>query len=91
MMPPPDTTKPHLASGCRWGGNEQDRVVLFPEGAIRVEGTGREILEACDGIRTLQQIVEDLQVVYTKSDPKRIREDIVSFLESLHAKRIIDY
>ena len=86
-----DTTRPHFAAGCRWGGNEQDRVVLFPEGAIRVQGTGRRILEACDGVRTLQQIVQDLQVVYTKSDPTSIREDIVSFLESLHAKRIIDY
>lgn len=91
MMIPPDSARPHFAAGCRWGGSEKDRVVLFPEGAIRVEGTGRRILEACDGKRTLQQIVEDLQVVYGKSDPIRIREDIVSFLESLRAKRIIDY
>lgn len=91
MTTPPDSTRPHFAAGCRWGGSEEKRMVLFPEGAIRVEGTGRRILEACDGIRTLQQIVEDLQVVYGKSDPTRIREDIVSFLESLHAKRIIDY
>ena len=86
-----DSTRPHFAPGCRWGGSEQERVVLFPEGAIRVEGTGRRILEACDGKRTLRQIVEDLQVVYSKSDPTRIREDVVSFLESLRAKRIVDY
>ena len=91
MMTPPDSTRPHFAAGCRWGGSEQERVVLFPEGAIRVEGTGRRILEACDGKRTLREIVEELQVLYGKSDPTRIREDIVSFLESLRAKRIIDY
>jgi coenzyme PQQ biosynthesis protein PqqD len=66
-------------------------MVLFPEGAIRVEGTGRKILEACDGVRSVRQIVEELQSHYSESDPERIRQDVTKFLEALHAKRIVDY
>ena len=39
--------------GLSLGGTEAERVVLFPEGAIRVQGTGRQILELCDGQLTL--------------------------------------
>jgi pyrroloquinoline quinone biosynthesis protein D len=91
MAAPADTSQPRFASGCRWGGSEAERVVLFPEGAIRVEGTGRRILEACDGERTFLDIVEELQANYSASDPAKIRKDVADFLESLQLKRIIDY
>jgi coenzyme PQQ biosynthesis protein PqqD len=91
MAPPADTSQPHFAPGCRWGGNETERMVLFPEGAIKIEGTGRRILEACDGERTFLDIVEELQANFSASDPARIRADVSSFLESLQQKRIIDY
>ena len=66
-------------------------MVLFPEGAVKLEGTGRRILEACDGERTFLDIVEELQANFNASDPARIRADVGSFLESLQQKRIIDY
>jgi coenzyme PQQ biosynthesis protein PqqD len=66
-------------------------MVLFPEGAIRVEGTGRRILEACDGERSFLDIVLELQASYGASDPAEIRADVAYFLESLRQKRIIDY
>jgi len=91
MAPPADTSQPHFAPGCRWGGSETERMVLFPEGAIKIEGTGRRILEACDGERTFLDIVEELQANFSASDPARIRADVSSFLESLQQKRIIDY
>src|SRR5277367_3867956 len=40
-----DASVPKFAAGCRWGGTSEVPVVLFPEGTIRVEGTGRIILE----------------------------------------------
>ena len=51
MPLPTDTSRPRLAPGCRWGGTEDDRVILFPEGAIKLQGTGR----------TTREIVEFLQ------------------------------
>ena len=91
MAPPSDQSQPKFAAGCRWGGSENERLVLFPEGAIRVDGTGRRILEACDGERTFLDIVQELQANFSASDPERIRQDVGHFLESLQQKRIVDY
>ena len=91
MAPPSDTSQPRLAAGCRWGGTEEDRVVLFPEGAIKLQGTGRQILERCDGQRTFGEIISGLQKEFGMADPEKIRADIGMFLEQLQRKRIVDY
>ena len=91
MAPPLDSSQPHLAAGCRWGGTEQDRVILFPEGAIKLQGTGREVLERCDGQRTFAEIIAELQKEFGKTDPAKIRSDIGLFLEQLQKRRIVDY
>jgi pyrroloquinoline quinone biosynthesis protein D len=91
MATPSDESKPRLATGCRWGGTEQDRVILFPEGAIKLQGTGRQILERCDGNRTFGEIIAELQSEFGKTDPGKIRSDIGAFLEQLQKKRIVDY
>jgi pyrroloquinoline quinone biosynthesis protein D len=86
-----ESSKPVLALGCKWGGTEEAPLVLFPEGAMKVQGTGLAILALCDGQRTFTDIVEELQRQYFGADPKRIREDAVRFLEQLREKRIVDY
>ncbi|HXZ42389.1 MAG TPA: pyrroloquinoline quinone biosynthesis peptide chaperone PqqD [Terriglobales bacterium] len=92
MAQPETTSCPRLAAGCRWAeANGAERMLLFPEGALRLQGTGREILERCDGQRTVQQIVQDLQKLYSAGDPARIEAEVASFLEQLHRKRIVDY
>lgn len=92
MTQPDNTSRPRLAAGCRWAeANGTERMLLFPEGAIKLQGTGRAILERCDGQRTLQQIIDDLQSAYSGVDPARIHSDVESFLEQLHRRRIVDY
>ena len=91
MAAPLDSSQPRLAAGCRWGGTEQDRVILFPEGAIRLQGTGRQVLERCDGQRTFGEIIAELQKEFDTTDPAKIRGDISIFLEQLQRKRIVDY
>ena len=86
-----DASIPRLAAGCRWGGTIEAPVVLFPEGAIKVEGTGRAILELCAGQLTLEQIVQKLEQQFILAPPGKIRADATSFIEQLHAKRILDY
>jgi pyrroloquinoline quinone biosynthesis protein D len=88
---PSDSSQPRFAAGCRWGTEGEERVVLFPEGMIRVQGTGQNILELCDGQRTVQEIVTALSATYSGADPAKIREDVASFLEALQRKRIVDY
>jgi pyrroloquinoline quinone biosynthesis protein D len=88
---PSDASQPRLAAGCRWGGSEEERVILFPEGAIKVQGTGRLVLERCDGQRRFAEIVAELQEQFGKADPAMIRDDSGKFLEQLQRKRIVDY
>ena len=91
MAPPEDSSQPRLAAGCRWGGTEDARVILFPEGAIKLQGTGRQVLERCDGQRSFAQIIAELQAQFGEVDPAKIRADISQFLEQLRHKRIVDY
>jgi pyrroloquinoline quinone biosynthesis protein D len=91
MPPPEDSLQPRLAAGCRWGGTEENRVILFPEGAIKLQGTGRQVLERCDGQRTFGEIITELQAQFGDADPAKIRDDIGEFLEQLRQKRIVDY
>jgi len=95
MPPPLDASQPRLAAGCRWGpenkAGSEERVVLFPEGAIKLQGTGRQILEQCDGQRTFAEIIAELQKQFAVADPEKIRADISIFLEQLQRKRIVDY
>jgi coenzyme PQQ biosynthesis protein PqqD len=91
MAPPTDASQPRLATGCRWGGTEEDRMILFPEGAMKLMGTGRQVLQRCDGQRTFGEILTELQKEFEKTDPEKIRADISMFLEQLQHKRIVDY
>ena len=90
-MPPTDESKPRLAPGCRWGGTPEQRVILFPEGAIKLQSTGLQVLELCDGKRTFGEIIVTLQSQFTSADPGKIRGDISAFLDQLQKKRIVDY
>lgn len=96
MAPPTDESCPRLATGTRWasptaGGADESRMILFPEGAIKLQGTGRQVLERCDGQRTFREIVADLQKEFGETDPDKIRLDISAFLEQLQRRRIVDY
>ena len=92
MASPENSSQPRLAAGCRWADAQgEQRMLLFPEGAMRLEGTGRAILECCDGQRTVQQIVEELREKYGAADSSRIHKEVSSFLEKLQQKRVVDY
>jgi pyrroloquinoline quinone biosynthesis protein D len=94
MPAPTDTSQPRLATGCRWAPSdkaEENRMMLFPEGALKLQGTGRLVLERCDGQRTFGEIIAELQKEFGKTDPAKIRSDISMFLEQLQKKRIVDY
>jgi len=48
-------SRPRLALGCRLNEKGQpSRVLHMPEKALRLSGPSLEIIERCDGIRTVQ-------------------------------------
>jgi pyrroloquinoline quinone biosynthesis protein D len=86
-----DSSLPRLAAGCRWAGEGVNRTLVYPEGALRLQESARAILDRCDGQRTFEQIVQELRVAYNASDPSKIRQDAVAFLERLQQKRLVDF
>jgi pyrroloquinoline quinone biosynthesis protein D len=91
MQPLPDS-RPRLAPGCRL--NEETsptRMLLMPERVLRLNGPSLEIIERCDGQHTVQQIIADLQAVYSKADPPRVERDILEYLGQLQEQRALDF
>jgi len=82
---------PRLAPGCRLGENNQQRVLLMPERALRLNGPSLEIVERCDGKHTVQQIISELQQIYSKAEPKKVETDILDYLARLHDRRALDF
>jgi len=48
-------------------------------------------VELCDGKHTVQQIAEELHVLYSKAEPQRITDDLQRYLGLLHEQRAIEF
>jgi pyrroloquinoline quinone biosynthesis protein D len=57
---------------------------------MRLKGSARAILELCDGERTLDEIVEELQRRYPSEDGGRIQTEAVALLERLRARGVLE-
>lgn len=90
-MPIAHDSIPRLAPGVRLGENNNQRVLLMPERALRLLGPSLEIIQRCDGKHTVQQIVTDLQKLYSKAAPEKVESDILGYLQLLHDQRALDF
>lgn len=90
-MDPELTSKPRLAPGVRLGENQGQRVLLMPERALRLNGPSLEIVQRCDGAHSVQQIVTELQQLYSKADPTKVEQDILGYLQLLLKERALDF
>jgi pyrroloquinoline quinone biosynthesis protein D len=90
-MTPDLQSRPHLAPGCRLGENNNQRVLLMPERALRLNGPSLEIVQRCDGQHTVQQIITELQQIYSKAQPQKVQQDILGYLELLQKERALDF
>ena len=90
-MPLDANSKPRLAPGVRLGQNNNQQVLLMPERALRLNGPSLEIVQRCDGERTVAEIVADLQKIYSKADPAKVESDILGYLNLLHDQRALDF
>ena len=90
-MPIELTSRPRLAPGCRLGENNQQRVLLMPERALRLIGPSLEIIERCDGQHTVASIVADLQKIYSKAKPQKVEQDILGYLALLEKERALNF
>jgi pyrroloquinoline quinone biosynthesis protein D len=90
-MPLELNSRPRLAPGCRLGENNQQRVLLMPERALRLIGPSLEIIERCDGQHTVGAIITDLQKIYSKAQPQKVEQDILGYLALLEKERALNF
>lgn len=84
--------RPALKRGCRLSPQTAaEQVLLIPEGALRLQGPGRRILELCDGNRTLSDIIEQLQLQFPEAEPSKISADVVQYLERLRDRGAVEF
>jgi pyrroloquinoline quinone biosynthesis protein D len=65
--PPPDLARPAIAHGMRlqWEPAQDAHVLLYPEGMVKLNGSAGAIMSRCDGLRTIADIVADLERTYS--------------------------
>jgi len=82
--------RPRLAAGVRLHFDERRDLwlLLGPERIIETEGPASEILQRCDGSRTVEQIVDELAKLYA-ADRDEIVNDVTGMLSELVMKRML--
>ena len=63
----------------QWEESQQKHVILSPEGMVELNVPAAEILKLCDGTRTLDQIVVELE---QKFETSGLHDDILEMVES---------
>ena len=58
-----DSSRPAIAPGMRlqWEAAQEAHVLLYPEGMVKLNGSAGAIMSRCDGVRTVADIVADLE------------------------------
>jgi pyrroloquinoline quinone biosynthesis protein D len=81
-------TRPRLATGARLRYDEvrEEHLLLVPEGAVRLNPTAAEVLELCDGERSLEDIVGVLSARYDNAD---LTEDVRELVDGMAARGLL--
>jgi coenzyme PQQ biosynthesis protein PqqD len=81
-------TRPRLVTGARlqYDDVREEHVLLVPEGAVRLNSTAAEVLELCDGERSLDEIVGTISERYEGAD---LRDDVQGLVEGLTERGLV--
>ena len=89
MTDMPDTVRPAVAAGLRlqWEPAQEAHVLLYPEGMVKLNGSAGAIMSRCDGVRTLADIVTDLERTYATTG---LAADVRAFVALAIEKRWLE-
>jgi pyrroloquinoline quinone biosynthesis protein D len=81
-------TRPRLVTGARLRYDEvrEEHVLLVPEGVVRLNPTAAEVLELCDGERSLGDIVGALSARYDGAD---LGDDVQELLDAMVQRGLV--
>lgn len=76
--------QPRIATGFRfqWEPAQQNFVLLYPEGMVKLNQSAGEILALCDGQRRVDEIVSTLEQKFAASGLASQVDDFLSFAQS---------
>jgi pyrroloquinoline quinone biosynthesis protein D len=79
MSEVPAAAKPVIGHGMRlqWEPAQEAHVLLYPEGMVKLNPSAGAIMSRCDGVRTLAEIVADLERAY---DMSGLAADVQAFV-----------
>ena len=71
---------PRVNAGFRlqWEPVQDSHVLLYPEGMVKLNGSAGEIMKRCDGERSVQAIVADLEQAFSATG---LEGDVRAFIE----------
>ena len=80
--------RPRLVTGARlqYDDVREEHMLLVPEGAVRLNPTAAEVLELCDGERSLDEIVDTLSERYEGPD---LRDDVQGLVDGLTKRGLV--
>ena len=81
--------RPQLRPGCRLAASGD--VLLIPEGALRLQGPAARIVQACDGTKTVSEIVVSLFEQFPGADQAKISEEASAFVKRLFERAVIEF
>ena len=81
-------TRPRLVTGARlqYDDVRSEHVLLIPEGVVRLNPTAAEVLELCDGERSLDDIASALSARYDGAD---VHDDVRELVDALAEKGLV--
>ena len=81
-------TRPRLATGARLRYDEvrEEHLLLIPEGAVKLNATAADVLELCDGERSVDEIIGSLSARYEGSD---LRDDVQRLVDGLSQRGLV--
>jgi len=81
-------TRPRLVTGARlqYDDVREEHVLLVPEGAVRLNSTAAEVLDLCDGERSLDEIVGTISARYEGTD---LRDDVQGLVDGLTQRGLV--
>jgi pyrroloquinoline quinone biosynthesis protein D len=85
----PGTSKLMIAHGMRlqWEPAQEAHVLLYPEGMVKLNGSAGAIMSRCDGERTLDEIVAELEQTFGTSG---LSADVNAFVAFALQKRWLE-
>jgi pyrroloquinoline quinone biosynthesis protein D len=79
---------PRLVTGARLRYDEvrEEHLLLVPEGAVRLNASAAEVLELCDGERSLDDIVGALRTRYDGAD---LGDDVRGLVDAMAERGLL--